>query len=160
FLGLVGLRDPPRPGVRETILALARAGVRTYMLTGDQERTAQAIAASLGIDADAVYARVTPEAKVDVVRDLQARGHVVAMTGDGVNDGPALEAADVGIAMGQRGTDVARAVADVVLARDDLPAIVEAVREGRRLYDNVRRAIDYLVATNMSEVWVMLVGSL
>jgi Ca2+-transporting ATPase len=130
------------------------------MLTGDQERTAQAIAASLGIDADAVYSRVTPEAKVDVVRDLEARGHVVAMTGDGVNDGPALEAADVGIAMGQRGTDIARAVADVVLARDDLPAIVEAVAEGRRLHDNVRRAIDYLVATNMSEVLVMLLGGL
>jgi Ca2+-transporting ATPase len=159
FLGLVGLRDPPRAGVREAILALRRAGVRTYMVTGDQERTAQAIAASLGIDADAVYSRVTPEAKVDVVRELQARGRVVAMTGDGVNDGPALKAADVGVAMG-RGTDVARAVADVVLARDDLPAIVEAVAEGRRLHDNVRRAIDYLVATNMSEVMVMLVGAL
>ncbi|MFT3769969.1 MAG: HAD-IC family P-type ATPase [Minicystis sp.] len=160
FLGLVGLRDPPRSGVREAIAALSRAGVRTYMVTGDQERTAKAIAASLGIDEDAVYARVTPEAKVDVVRDLQDRGQVVAMTGDGVNDGPALKAADVGIAMGQRGTDIARAVADVVLARDDLPAIAEAVAEGRRLYDNVRRAIDYLVATNMSEVMVMILGAL
>jgi Ca2+-transporting ATPase len=160
FLGLVGLRDPPRSGVRDAIAALSRAGIRTYMLTGDQERTAQAIAASLGIDEDAVYARVTPEAKVDVVRDLQARGHVVAMTGDGVNDGPALKAADVGVAMGQRGTDIARAVADVVLARDDLPAIAEAVAEGRRLYDNVRRAIDYLVATNASEVAVMILGAL
>jgi Ca2+-transporting ATPase len=160
FLGLVGMRDPPRPGVRDTILALRRAGIRTYMLTGDQERTAQAVAASLGIDAFAVYSRVTPEAKVDVVRELQEHGHVVAMTGDGVNDGPALKAADVGIAMGQRGTDVARAVADVVLARDDLPAIAEAVAEGRGLYDNVRRAIDYLVATNMSEVLVMLLGGL
>ena len=160
FLGLVGLRDPARPGVREAIAALGRAGVRTYMLTGDQERTAQAVAASLGIDPGAVYARVTPEAKVDVVRDLQSRGHVVAMTGDGVNDGPALKAADVGVAMGQRGTDVARAVADVVLARDDLPAIAEAVAEGRRLYDNVRRAIDYFVATNTSEVAVMFLGAL
>ncbi|APR79513.1 Lead, cadmium, zinc and mercury transporting ATPase [Minicystis rosea] len=160
FLGLVGLRDPPRAGVREAIAALARAGVRTYMVTGDQERTAKAIAASLGIDEDAVYSRVTPEAKVDVVRELQERGRVVAMTGDGVNDGPALKAADVGIAMGQRGTDIARAVADVVLSRDDLPAIAEAVAEGRRLYDNVRRAIDYLVATNMSEVMVMIVGAL
>ena len=160
FLGLVGLRDPPRPGVREAIAALGRAGVRTYMLTGDQDRTAKAIAASLGIDESAVRSRVTPDAKVDVVRDLEARGHVVAMTGDGVNDGPALKAADVGIAMGERGTDVARAVADVVLARDDLPAIAEAVAEGRRLYDNVRRAIDYLVATNTSEVLVMVLGSL
>jgi Ca2+-transporting ATPase len=160
FLGLVGLRDPARPGVGEAIATLRRAGIRTYMVTGDQHRTAQAIAASLGIDADAVYSRVTPDAKVDVVRDLQARGHIVAMTGDGVNDGPALKAADVGIAMGQRGTDIARAVADVVLARDDLPAIAEAVAEGRRLYDNVRRAIDYLVATNTSEVLVMILGAL
>jgi P-type Ca2+ transporter type 2C len=160
FLGLVGLHDPPRPGVGEAILALRRAGVRTYMLTGDQERTAQAVAASLGIDPDAVYSRVTPEAKVQVVRELEARGQLVAMTGDGINDGPALKAADVGIAMGMRGTDVARAVADVVLARDDLPAIVEAVAEGRRLHDNVRRAIDYLVATNMGEVLVMILGGL
>jgi Ca2+-transporting ATPase len=160
FLGLVGLRDPPRPGVGGAIQALGRAGIRTYMLTGDQQRTAEAVAASLGIDPDAVYSRVTPDAKVDVVQDLQRRGHVVAMTGDGVNDAPALETADVGVAMGQRGTDIARAVADVVLARDDLPAIVEAVAEGRRLYDNVRRAIDYLVATNSSEVMVMLAGAL
>jgi Ca2+-transporting ATPase len=159
FLGLVGLRDPPRAGVAEAIAALSRAGVRTYMLTGDQDHTAKAIAASLGIDEDAVYARVTPDAKVLVVRDLEERGHVVAMTGDGVNDGPALRAADVGIAMG-RGTDIARAVADVVLARDDLSSIAEAVVEGRRLYDNVRRAIDYLVATNMSEVLVMILGGL
>jgi Ca2+-transporting ATPase len=158
FLGLLGLRDPPRPGVGDAIRALRRAGIRFTMLTGDQERTAQAVAASLGIDATAVYSRVTPEAKVDVVRELSAAGHVVAMTGDGVNDGPALRAADVGIAMGQRGTDLARAVADVVLARDDLPVIVEAVAEGRRLYDNVRRAIDYLVATNMGEVAVMILG--
>jgi Ca2+-transporting ATPase len=130
------------------------------MLTGDQERTARAVAARVGIDGGAVHARVTPEAKLDVVRELRAAGHVVAMTGDGVNDGPALAAADVGIAMGQRGTDIARAVADVVLARDDLPVIVEAVAEGRRLYDNVRRAIDYLVATNASEVLVMLLGGL
>jgi Ca2+-transporting ATPase len=160
FLGLVGLRDPPREGVRGTIAALRRAGVRTTMLTGDQHRTAQAIARELGIDEDAVYSRVTPEAKVDVVRDLQGRGQIVAMTGDGVNDAPALRAADVGVAMGQRGTDIARAVADVVLARDDLTAIAEAVAEGRRLHDNVQRAIDYLVATNMSEVAVMIAGAL
>jgi Ca2+-transporting ATPase len=160
FLGLVGLRDPPRPGVADAVLTLRHAGIRVYMLTGDQERTAQAVAATIGIDPAAVYSRVTPEAKVDVVRELEERGHVVAMTGDGVNDGPALEAADVGIAMGQRGTDVARAAADVVLARDDLPAIAEAVAEGRRLHDNVRRAIDYLVGTNMSEVLVMLLGGL
>jgi Ca2+-transporting ATPase len=160
FLGLAGLRDPPREGVREAITALRRAGIRAHMLTGDQARTAQAIAASLGIDPSAVHSRVTPEAKVGVVRELQGRGQIVAMTGDGVNDAPALKAADVGIAMGRRGSDIARAVADVVLARDDLPAIAEAVAEGRRLYDNVRRAIDYLIATNMSEVLVMILGGL
>ncbi|WP_437783894.1 cation-translocating P-type ATPase [Sorangium sp. So ce1097] len=158
--GLVGLRDPPRPGVREALEALSGAGIRALMLTGDQERTARAIGAELGIPEDAVHSRVTPEAKLDIVRALQRRGEIVAMTGDGVNDGPALKAADVGVAMGKRGTDIARAVADVVLAEDDLPSVTEAVREGRRLHDNVRRAIAYFVATNASEVLAMLVGSL
>ncbi len=157
--GLVGMRDPPRRGVREALAVLAGAGVRTMMLTGDQARTAQAIGAELGIGPDDVYSRVTPEAKLDVVRELQDGGAIVAMTGDGVNDGPALKAADVGVAMGERGTDIARAVADVVLAHDDLGSLADAVGEGRRLYDNVRRAIDYLVATNASEVMVMLLGS-
>ncbi|MDI1477868.1 cation-transporting P-type ATPase [Polyangium sp. y55x31] len=157
--GLVGMRDPPRRGVREALAVLAGAGVRTMMLTGDQARTAQAIGAELGIGAADVYSRVTPEAKLDVVRELQDGGAIVAMTGDGVNDGPALKAADVGVAMGERGTDIARAVADVVLAHDDLGSLADAVSEGRRLYDNVRRAIEYLVATNASEVMVMLAGS-
>ncbi|WP_338046296.1 cation-transporting P-type ATPase [Polyangium spumosum] len=158
--GLVGMRDPPRRGVREALAVLAGAGVRTMMLTGDQARTAQAIGAELGIGAADVYSRVTPEAKLDVVRELQDGGAIVAMTGDGVNDGPALKAADVGVAMGERGTDIARAVADVVLAHDDLGSLADAVSEGRRLYDNVRRAIEYLVATNASEVMVMLAGSI
>ncbi|MDI1445372.1 cation-transporting P-type ATPase [Polyangium sp. 6x1] len=157
--GLVGMRDPPRRGVREALAVLAGAGVRTMMLTGDQARTAQAIGAELGIGPANVYSRVTPEAKLDVVRELQDGGAIVAMTGDGVNDGPALKAADVGVAMGERGTDIARAVADVVLAHDDLGSLADAVSEGRRLYDNVRRAIEYLVATNASEVMVMLAGS-
>ncbi|WP_437871067.1 HAD-IC family P-type ATPase [Sorangium sp. So ce363] len=160
FAGLVGLRDPPRPGVREALEALSGAGIRTLMLTGDQERTARAIGVELGIPPDAVHSRVTPEAKLDIVRALQQGGAIVAMTGDGVNDGPALKAADVGVAMGKRGTDIARAVADVVLAEDDLPSLTEAVREGRRLHDNVRRAIAYFVATNASEVLTMLVGAL
>jgi Ca2+-transporting ATPase len=145
--------------VREALSALSDAGIRTLMLTGDQHRTAQAIGAELGIRQEDVYSRVTPEAKLDVVRELQAKGSIVAMTGDGVNDGPALKAADVGVAMGERGTDLARAVADVVLAHDDLPSLADAVAEGRRLYDNVRRAIDYLVATNTSEVMASLLGA-
>ncbi len=158
--GLVGMRDPARQGVREALATLSRAGIRTMMLTGDQERTARAIGAELGIRDEDVKSRVTPEAKLDVVRELQSAGSIVAMTGDGVNDGPALKAADVGIAMGERGTDIARAVADVVLAHDDLQSLASAVREGRRLYDNVRRAIDYLVSTNTSEVLVMVAGGL
>jgi Ca2+-transporting ATPase len=160
FAGLVGLRDPPRPHVREAIETLAGAGVRTLMLTGDQQRTAAAIGGVLGIEEGAVYSRVTPDAKLGIVQDLQRRGEIVAMTGDGVNDGPALKAADVGIAMGERGTDLARAVADVVLAHDDLSSLARATAEGRTLYDNVRRSIDYMVATNLSEVAVMLLGSL
>jgi Ca2+-transporting ATPase len=145
--------------VREAIESVAAAHIETLMLTGDQQRTARAIGEALGIPGDHVYSRVTPEAKLDIVQQLQHRGSIVAMTGDGVNDGPALKAADVGIARGERGTDVARAVADVVLAHDDLPSLVEAVGEGRTLYDNVRRAIDYLVATNLSEVALMVTGS-
>jgi Ca2+-transporting ATPase len=160
FVGLVGLRDPPRPHVREAIETLSDAGIRTLMLTGDQQRTAAAIGSVLGIEEGAVYSRVTPDAKLGIVQDLQHRGEIVAMTGDGVNDGPALKAADVGIAMGERGTDLARAVADVVLAKDDLSSLARATAEGRTLYDNVRRSIDYMVATNLSEVAVMLVGSL
>jgi Ca2+-transporting ATPase len=160
FVGLVGLRDPPRPHVREAIETLAGAGVRTLMLTGDQQRTAAAIGSVLGIEEGAVYSRVTPDAKLGIVQDLQQRGEIVAMTGDGVNDGPALKAADVGIAMGERGTDLARAVADVVLAHDDLSSLARATAEGRTLYDNVRRSIDYMVATNLSEVAVMVLGSI
>ncbi|WP_437930271.1 cation-transporting P-type ATPase [Sorangium sp. So ce291] len=158
--GLVGLRDPARAGVKEALATLSGAGIRALMLTGDQERTARAIGAELGILEDAVHSRVTPEAKLDIVRALQRRGEIVAMTGDGVNDGPALKASDVGVAMGKRGTDIARAVADVVLAEDDLPSLTEAVCEGRRLHDNVRRAIAYFVATNASEVLAMLAGAL
>jgi Ca2+-transporting ATPase len=160
FAGLLGLRDPPRPHVRQAIEALAQAHIETLMLTGDQQRTASAIGKALGIPEQAVFSRVTPEAKLGIIEKLRDGGAIVGMTGDGVNDGPALKAADVGIAMGERGTDLARAVADVVLAHDDLPSIVEAVAEGRTLYDNVRRAIDYLVATNLSELALMLLGSI
>ena len=159
FAGLIGLRDPPRPGTKEALATFARAGIETQMLTGDQARTAAAIGNELGIPASLIRSRVTSTDKLAIVRALQDEGRMVAMTGDGVNDGPALQAADVGVAMGMRGTSIARAVADVVLATDDLPSLALAVEEGRTLYDNVRRAIEYLVATNMSEVAVMLLGS-
>ncbi|MBK9261001.1 MAG: cation-transporting P-type ATPase [Polyangiaceae bacterium] len=159
FVGLVGLEDPPRPGVREAMAILARAGITTRMLTGDQQKTALTTGRALGIPEDSIHSRVTPVEKLEVVEKLQAAGCLVAMTGDGVNDGPALKAADVGIAMGKRGTDIARAVADVVLAQDDLPSLVNAIAEGRRLHDNVRRAIHYLAATNTSEVMTMLLGA-
>src|SRR6185369_4430478 len=132
-----------REGVRDAIDRLARAGIRTVMLTGDQRATARAIARELGLPSSSVHSRVTPEDKLASVQRLQAKGHVVAMTGDGVNDAPALKAADVGIAMG-RGTDVAHAVADVVLMENDLGSIGDAVMEGRRLYDNIRGAARYL----------------
>ena len=160
FAGLIGLRDPPRAGAKEALATFAKAGIETQMLTGDQARTAAAIGEELGIPPARIRSRVTSTDKLAIVRALQAEGRMVAMTGDGVNDGPALQAADVGVAMGKRGTSIARAVADVVLATDDLPSLAAAVEEGRTLYDNVRRAIEYLVATNMSEVAVMLLGSL
>jgi Ca2+-transporting ATPase len=160
FAGLVGLHDPPRPFAREAVAALREAGIHTMMLTGDQEATAVAVARALGISENAVYSRVTPETKLDIVRDLQEQGRIVAMTGDGVNDGPALKAADVGVAMGERGTDLARAVADVVLEHDDLPSLVQAIAEGRTLHDNIRRSIQYMIATNASEVMVTLAGAL
>lgn len=159
FVGLIGLQDPPRNGVREAMSILSRAGITTRMLTGDQQKTAFAIGRLLGISESHIHSRVTPVEKLEIVQKLQSSGHLVAMTGDGVNDGPALKAADVGIAMGKRGTDIARAVADVVLARDDLPAIITAIGEGRRLHDNVRRAIHYLAATNSSEVMTMVLGA-
>ena len=159
FAGLVGLRDPPREGVRHALGTLSRAGITTHIVTGDQQKTALAMGGALGIADEYVHSRVTPVGKLEIVQSLQAQGNLVAMTGDGINDGPALKAADVGIAMGKRGTDIARAVADVVLAGDDLPSIVAAISEGRRLHDNVRRAIHYLAATNAGEVITMLFGS-
>lgn len=159
FVGLIGLQDPPKSGVREATTILSRAGITTRMLTGDQQKTALAVGQLLGIPENHIHSRVTPVEKLEIVQKLQMAGHLVAMTGDGVNDGPALKAADVGIAMGKRGTDIARAVADVVLAGDDLPAIITAITEGRRLHDNVRRAIHYLAATNSSEVMLMLLGA-
>jgi Ca2+-transporting ATPase len=182
FLGLIGLVDPIRPAVPAAIKALHGAGIRTVMITGDQALTATAVARELGLsrrgslhvleagdltamNAEAlrglvgdvgIFARVPPEMKLAVVRALQANGEVVAMTGDGVNDGPALRAADVGVAMGERGTELARELADVVLSTDDFTHMVNAVEEGRLVRENVRRVLHYMLSTNASEIWVVV----
>jgi len=180
LLGLVGITDPPRAAARDAIAACRAAGILPVMITGDHPSTAEAIASRLGLLADhrtlrtgaelehlsdaqleaavdgiGVYARTSPEQKVRIVRAWQARGAVVAMTGDGVNDAPALRLADIGVAMGITGTEVSKEAADMVLADDDFATIVEAVREGRRIYDNIRRFLRYLLTTNSAEIWVM-----
>ncbi|SON53938.1 Calcium-transporting ATPase [Hartmannibacter diazotrophicus] len=182
WLGLVGIANPLRPNVRPVIGAMHGAGIRTVMITGDQSATAFAIAREVGLATGGdvrvfeagrlagmkpevlaavagspdVFARVSPTEKLGIVRALQSHGSVVAMTGDGINDGPALKAANIGIAMGADGTDVAREVADIVLATDDLEGIVEAIRLGRASYDNIRKVLRFLVSTNASETVVML----
>ncbi|HEY7520452.1 MAG TPA: cation-transporting P-type ATPase [Methylomirabilota bacterium] len=181
WIGLVALTDPVREGVREAIVACRAAGIRTVILTGDHPQTAAAIARELGLggrvveaselaEADRprlvelaasadVFARVSPAHKYQIVRALQAAGHVVAMTGDGVNDAAALRAADVGIAMGARGTDLARDVADVVLLQDDFGALARAVAQGRSIHANVSRSVRFLLSTNFSELFAT-VGAL
>ena len=173
FLGFVAFEDPLRPGVSEAVRECIRAGIRVIMVTGDHRETAAAIAAEAGLpdpertlggdelerldDATLsarlvrthVFCRITPVQKFRLVRLLQEAGNVVAMTGDGVNDAPALKAADIGIAMGARGTDVAREAADIVLADDDFPSIVHGVRMGRRIHDNLARAITYIIAVHV-----------
>ncbi|MBR5474142.1 MAG: calcium-translocating P-type ATPase, PMCA-type [Lachnospiraceae bacterium] len=177
FGGLIGMMDPPRPEAKEAIALCHSAGIRVVMITGDHVKTACAVANELGILEGAkramtgqeleqlsdqelkttiasvdVFARVAPEHKVRVVRALQRKGEVVAMTGDGVNDAPALKAADIGCAMGVTGTDVAKNTADMILADDNFATIVSAVREGRIIYDNIRKAIHFLLATNVGEI--------
>ncbi|HEX7519749.1 MAG TPA: cation-translocating P-type ATPase, partial [Candidatus Deferrimicrobium sp.] len=184
FLGLVGMIDPPRPEAEEAVRTCRAAGIRPVMITGDHPRTALAVARSLGIGGDDtvvtgaelsrktpgeiaavvrqtdVYARVSPGHKLAIVSALQADGHVVAMTGDGVNDAPALRKADIGVAMGDSGTDVAREAADMILTDDNFATIVAAVGEGRVIYDNVRKFILYILASNVGEILVMLLGPL
>ncbi|WP_249138250.1 cation-translocating P-type ATPase [Phenylobacterium montanum] len=172
FVGLVGLADPLRPGVAAAVAECQGAGVRVVMITGDHPSTARAIATEAGIAggglltgsdltlmSDAalaeqargvsVYARILPEQKLRIVRALKAAGEVVAMTGDGVNDAPALKAADIGVAMGSRGTDVARAAADLVLLDDQFASIVAAMRHGRRIYDNLQKAMGFVIAVHV-----------
>ncbi|NLC87245.1 MAG: calcium-translocating P-type ATPase, PMCA-type [Clostridiaceae bacterium] len=183
FVGLVGMIDPPREGVKESILICKKAGIKTVMITGDHILTAKAIASELGIlkasdkaitgiELDkipqkelekeiknySVFARVTPEHKVRIVKAFQNNGLIVAMTGDGVNDAPALKKADIGIAMGKNGTDVAKNAADMVLTDDNFITIVEAVKEGRNIYDNIRKAIHFLISTNIGEIVTIFMG--
>ncbi len=177
FIGLTGMIDPVRPEVKDAVAACRSAGIRPVMITGDHKDTAVAIAKELGIITDAsqavtgaalddltdeeldeaitqfgVYARVQPEHKVRIVSAWRRRGAVTAMTGDGVNDAPSIKSADIGVGMGITGTDVTKNVADMVLADDNFATIVGAVGEGRRIYDNIRKAIQFLLASNMSEV--------
>jgi len=177
FIGLVGMIDPVRPEVKPAIDECARAGIRPIMITGDHKDTAVAIAMQLGIITDAsqaitgaeldkisdedfesavekysVYARVQPEHKTRIVTAWKSKGNVTAMTGDGVNDAPSIKNADIGVGMGITGTDVTKNVADMILADDNFATIVSAVGEGRRIYDNIRKAIQFLLASNLSEV--------
>lgn len=177
FAGLVAMIDPPRPEARDAVAVCRRAGIKPVMITGDHVVTASAIARDLGILADgdraitgaeldamsddeldaqvehiAVYARVSPENKIRIVRAWQRKGQVVSMTGDGVNDAPALKAADIGCAMGITGTDVAKGAADMTLTDDNFATIVDAVREGRGIYANIRKVVGYLLGTNIGEI--------
>jgi len=178
WLGLVGLADPLRPGIAESIARFRAAGIRPLMLTGDQIGTARAVAREAGLDGadrvadagalpedarqlgeivdrSAVFARSSPAMKLQIIRALQAKGHVVAMTGDGINDGPALKVADVGVAMGVSGTDFAHAMSDIVLQDDHPDGLLAAIAEGRTSYLNVKKAVQYLVSTNVSELALM-----
>jgi Ca2+-transporting ATPase len=166
LLGLLGLADPPRPEAIEAIKRAHRAGVRTVMMTGDHPVTAEAIAREMGLLREGespeglVYARVTPEDKLRIVRELKAKGEIVAMTGDGTNDAPALKEAHVGIAMGIAGVEVTREAADMVLGDDNFASIISAVKEGRGIYDNIRKTLVYLLGGNVGELMVTLVASL
>jgi Ca2+-transporting ATPase len=181
WLGYVGLTDPPADGVRDTIAACHTAGIRTVMLTGDQKLTGESVARDLGLlragdgaldgrevdrlsddelrsvlERTTVFSRVSPEAKLRIVGGLQERGEIVAMLGDGVNDAAALRKADIGVAMGGRGTDMAKEAADLILEDDRFPTIAAAVEQGRVIFDNIQKFVFYLFSCNLAEILVVL----
>jgi Ca2+-transporting ATPase len=153
FIGIIGMIDPPRPEAKEAVALCKQAGIEPVMITGDHRLTALAIAKELGIEE--VFARVSPEQKLNIVEEYQASGKVVAVTGDGVNDAPALKRADIGVAMGITGTDVAKEASDMVLSDDNFATIVAAVREGRGIFENIRKFIWYLLSANTGEIFTM-----
>ena len=180
FAGLQGMIDPPRKEAKEAIEKCKKAGIRVIMITGDYEITAKAIAKQLGIESDSlsgnnldkitdlkkyidkisIYARVNPEHKIKIVEALKNKGHIVAMTGDGVNDAPALKKADIGVAMGLAGTDVAKEASEMILTDDNFASIVNAVEEGRGIYDNIKKFVNYLLSSNFGEVLILLIAML
>lgn len=182
FLGLVGMIDPPREEVPKDIELCKRAGIRVVMITGDHKDTAEAIAREIGIQGKTItgeeldrfsddefqkkveeigiYARVNPEHKVRILEALKSKNHIVAMTGDGVNDAPALKKADIGIAMGMKGTDVAKEASDMILRDDNFTTIVRAIKEGRGIYDNIKKFIQYLLSSNLGEVLIVFLAML
>jgi P-type Ca2+ transporter type 2C len=182
FLGLMGMIDPPREGVKKSISIAKRAGIRTIMITGDNALTAKAIANQVGIQSEvitgvqlekmsdeaifnsvktiSIFARVNPEHKVKILESLQKDGHVVAMTGDGINDAPALKRADVGIAMGISGTDVSKEASDMILMDDHYATIVKAIKYGRSIYDNIRKFVKFLLSANLGEIAIIFTSLL
>ena len=159
-LGLVALHDPPRETAVSAVAAAHEAGLRVEMLTGDHRLTALAVGRSLGLPAEVVHSRVTPEEKLRLVERRQAEGEIVAVTGDGVNDSPALRRADVGVAMGRSGTEAAREASDLVLTNDDFATIIAAIREGRTITDNIRKFVAFLLSANLGEVVMFTIAIL